>query len=145
MSKQCNWPSTAVWILGFSGPQCHVVHGLLIDEAIVNVFLPVLILMEAASAARTVSLTLSIRFCALPTNISVASWSSSDPGEKAQSEREITISVELSKIVTLVGTKERTVFRRRILFLVACTVSVRPSVGPSVGPTLLFCVFKHIQ
>ena len=93
-----------------------IVHGLLIDTAIVNVFLPVLILMEAASAARTVSLTLSIRFCALPTNISVASWSSSDPGEKAQSEGEITIGVELSKIVTLVGTKERTVFRRQLLF-----------------------------
>jgi hypothetical protein len=39
----------------------------------------VLILMEAASAAVTVCLTDCIKFCALPTNISVASWSSSVP------------------------------------------------------------------
>uniref|UniRef100_A0A2M3ZRX4 Putative secreted peptide n=1 Tax=Anopheles braziliensis TaxID=58242 RepID=A0A2M3ZRX4_9DIPT len=35
--------------------------------------------MLAPSAARTVSLTLCIRFCALPTSISVASRSSSEP------------------------------------------------------------------
>lgn len=39
----------------------------------------VLILMEAASAAVTVSFTDCIKFCALPTNMSVASRSSSVP------------------------------------------------------------------
>lgn len=38
-----------------------------------------LILMEAPSAALTVSRTDCIRFCALPTNISVASSSSCEP------------------------------------------------------------------
>lgn len=40
------------------------------------------ILMLAASAARTVSFTDCIRFCALPTSMSVASWSSSVPTQE---------------------------------------------------------------
>lgn len=42
------------------------------------------ILMLAPSAARTVSLTDCIRFWALPTSISVASWSSSEPNLQRQ-------------------------------------------------------------
>lgn len=40
------------------------------------------ILIDAASAARTVSRTDCIKFCALPTSISVASWSSSEPASQ---------------------------------------------------------------
>lgn len=49
-------------------------------------FIPesVRILIEAASQARTVSFTDCIRFCALPTSISVASRSSSEPGENVK-------------------------------------------------------------
>ena len=43
------------------------------------------ILIEAASAVLTVSFTACMRFCALPTSISVASWSSSEPENEADS------------------------------------------------------------
>lgn len=64
----------AVWILLCA----YVYHGLFLIQ---RMLYPesTRILIEAASAARTVSLTDCMRFMALPTNISVASWSSSEP------------------------------------------------------------------
>lgn len=65
----------------------HVYQGFLRSHLIVYPE-STLIFIEAASAARTVSFTACIKFCALPTSISVASWSSSEP--RRQREIEIT-------------------------------------------------------
>lgn len=78
-------PSTrprGVPVLGIRRSQRHPTHevyqGLRLSQRIVQPE-STRILMEAASAALTVSLTACIRFWAFPTNISVASWSSLEP------------------------------------------------------------------
>lgn len=74
--------SRGVPVLGNRRSQRHPTHevyqGLRLSQRIVQPE-STRILMEAASAARTVSLTACIRFWAFPTNISVASWSSLEP------------------------------------------------------------------
>lgn len=57
------------------------------------------ILIEAASAARTVSLTDCIKFCAFPTSISVASWSSAVP----VMQQSINKQFKLSRIIIILS------------------------------------------
>ena len=72
------------------------------------------ILMEAASAVLTVSFTACIRFCALPTSISVASWSSSEPEKlvRRRSEVEERVNFTCSQNWTL-GTIKCTSLQKR--------------------------------
>lgn len=72
------FPCCSMHDLNCSRQDFYVYHGRLRTQRIVYPE-STRILMDAPSAARTVSRTDCMRFWALPTSISVASWSSSEP------------------------------------------------------------------
>lgn len=100
--------------------------------------------MLAASAARTVSFTDCIRFCALPTSMSVASWSSSVPTQ----DKHFVTNYLVRTQPTLIRVQSRQTCVRAPSAKATQFPSLTVFYGVFIGrklQTLGFCIVKQIK